>query len=84
MFFDETTGKLDLDSHPGFSLWAADVVVLFHWLMELDFDRLPVSHKAEKQALTDLLARLDEWALGTTKEDLAKAREMVARNMGGE
>ncbi|MFG2835578.1 hypothetical protein ACGFYE_11375 [Streptomyces zaomyceticus] len=81
---DDAAGSLDLDFHAEFSLWAADVVVLFHWLMELDFDQLPVSHRAEKQALTDLLAQLDEWALGTTKGDLERAREMVARNMGWE
>jgi hypothetical protein len=66
------------------TLWAPDVVVLLHWLMELDFDQLPVSHRAEKQALTDLLARLEEWALGTTLDDLAQARAMVARHMGCE
>ncbi|AIV38785.1 hypothetical protein NI25_20000 [Streptomyces sp. CCM_MD2014] len=75
---------MDLDSHVDISLWAPDVVVLFHWLMELDFDRLPVNHKAEKQALTDLLAQLDEWALGTTESDLERAREIVARDMGWE
>ncbi|MEU1349742.1 hypothetical protein ACFYPA_17415 [Streptomyces sp. NPDC005775] len=81
---DDATGRMDLDSHAEFSLWQADVVVLFHWLMELDFDKLPVSHRAEKQALTDLLARLDEWALESTSADLERAREMVARNMGWE
>ncbi|WP_061443770.1 hypothetical protein [Streptomyces sp. CCM_MD2014] len=81
---DDATGPLDLDSHVDISLWAPDVVVLFHWLMELDFDRLPVNHKAEKQALTDLLAQLDEWALGTTESDLERAREIVARDMGWE
>jgi hypothetical protein len=80
----DATGPLDLDSHVDVSLWAPDVVVLFHWLMELDFNQLPVSHKAEKQALTDLLAQLDEWALGTTQNDLERAREMVARDMGWE
>jgi hypothetical protein len=29
-------------------LWRADAVVLFDWLMTLDFDQVPVSHKAEK------------------------------------
>jgi hypothetical protein len=37
------------------NLWSADFVVLYDWLMSLDFSQLPVSHKAEKQALTDLL-----------------------------
>ncbi|AWE51839.1 hypothetical protein [Streptomyces nigra] len=81
---DDASGPLDLDSHIDVSLWAPDVVVLFHWLMELDFDQLPVNHKAEKQALNDLLAQLDEWALGTTERDLERAREIVARNMGWE
>lgn len=79
---DDATGRLNLDSHVDITLWSADVVVLFHWLMELDFDRLPVEHRAEKQALTDLLARLEEWALGTTEGDLKRARELVARDMG--
>ncbi|MFF4145618.1 hypothetical protein ACFY0A_30610 [Streptomyces sp. NPDC001698] len=81
---DDATSPLDLDSHIDISLWAPDVVVLFHWLMELDFDQLPFSHKAEKQALTDLLTQVDEWALGTTDSDLEQAREMLARTMDGE
>ncbi|MFI6895255.1 hypothetical protein ACIBM4_14170 [Streptomyces sp. NPDC050256] len=81
---DDATDPPDLDSHAEFSLWQADVVVLFHWLMELDFDKLPVNHRAEKQALTDLLAQLEEWAMETTRGDLERAREMVARNMGWE
>ncbi|MFF3317051.1 hypothetical protein ACFYV5_16270 [Streptomyces sp. NPDC003035] len=81
---DDATGSVDLDSHAEFSLWMADVVVLYHWLMELDFDKLPVSHRAEKQALTDLLAQVEDWGLGTTEKDLERAREMVARNMGWE
>ncbi|WP_432198394.1 hypothetical protein [Streptomyces sp. bgisy027] len=64
----------------------ADAVVLFDWLMTTDLDSVPVAHPAQKQALADLLSRL-EWAAdadvaGATDEDIAAARSEVARDMG--
>jgi hypothetical protein len=40
-------------------LWWADAVVLFDWLKSVDLNAVPVSHPAEKQALADLLTRLE-------------------------
>jgi hypothetical protein len=34
-------------------------VALFDWLMSVDLDALPITHPAEKQALADLLTRLE-------------------------
>jgi hypothetical protein len=67
-------------------LWRADAVVLFDWLMSTDLNLVPVEHPAQKQALADLLSRL-EWDVdaeiaGSTAEEVAAAREQVARNMG--
>ena len=67
-------------------LWRADAVVLFDWLMSTDLNLVPVEHPAQKQALADLLSRL-EWDVdadiaGSTAEEIAAAREQVARNMG--
>ncbi|WAL67672.1 hypothetical protein ORV05_07790 [Amycolatopsis cynarae] len=40
-------------------LWRAGAVVLFDWLMSTDLDSVPVTHSAQKQALADLLSRLE-------------------------
>jgi hypothetical protein len=37
----------------------SDAVALFDWLMSVDLDALPITHPAEKQALADLLTRLE-------------------------
>jgi len=65
-------------------LWRADAVVLFEWLMSVDLDAVPITHPAEKQALTDLLTRLEhETDLpGVTQEEIDDARGQVARDMG--
>jgi hypothetical protein len=60
--------------------------VLFDWLMSTDLDLVPVTHPAQKQALADLLSRL-EWAAdtdltGSTAEEIAAAQQTVARDMG--
>ncbi|MGW1075803.1 hypothetical protein [Streptomyces sp. NPDC002537] len=67
-------------------LWHADAVVLFDWLMSTDLDSVPVTHPAQKQALADLLSRL-EWGTDTdltssTSEEIAAAQKEVARDMG--
>lgn len=65
-------------------LWRADAVVLFDWLMSVDLNAVPISHPAEKQALMDLLTRLEQETdiPGATQEDIDAAREEVARDMG--
>ncbi|MFD9442302.1 hypothetical protein ACFWBR_30005 [Streptomyces sp. NPDC060006] len=67
-------------------LWRADAIVLFDWLMSTDLDSVPVTHPAQKQALADLLSRL-EWAAdtdvtGSTTKEIAAAQQEVARDMG--
>jgi hypothetical protein len=64
-------------------LWSEDAVVLFWWLSAVDLNAVPISHPAEKQALADLYARLEESAIaGSTREDLARAQSAVARDVG--
>lgn len=65
-------------------LWRADAIVLFDWLMSVDLDDVPISHPAEKQALTDLATRLEHETdiPGVTQTEVDEAREEVARDMG--
>ncbi|GAA2964663.1 hypothetical protein LV75_004933 [Actinokineospora diospyrosa] len=67
-------------------LWRADAIVLFDWLMSTDLNTVPITHPAQKQALTDLLSRLeadvDSDIAGSTAEEIAAAQEAVARDMG--
>ncbi len=65
-------------------LWRADAIVLFDWLMSADLDRVPIRHPAEKQALADLLTRLEQETdiLPVTQEQIDAARDEVARDMG--
>ena len=65
-------------------LWRADAIVLFDWLMSVDLDAVPTTHPAEKQALADLLTRLEHETdiPGATPEQIDRAREQVARDMG--
>ncbi|WP_326947652.1 hypothetical protein OG439_02165 [Amycolatopsis sp. NBC_01307] len=65
-------------------LWRADAVVLFDGLMSTDLDAVPITHPAQKQALTDLLSRLEQDAgiAGATTEEIAAAQEEVAKDMG--
>jgi hypothetical protein len=73
-------------SHPivKLTLWRADAVVLFDWLMRTDLNTIPIEHPAQKQALTDLLGRIEvETDLASvTKDEIDAARAEVARDMG--
>jgi hypothetical protein len=68
------------------SLWRADAVVLFDWLMSTDLNTVPITHPAQKQALADLLSRLefdtDTDITGSTAEEIAAAQAAVAKDMG--
>ncbi|HEX8081395.1 MAG TPA: hypothetical protein VF557_14385 [Jatrophihabitans sp.] len=66
------------------SLWRADAVVLFDWLMETDEDTVPVSHRAQVQALRDLLTQLEVQTdvAHSTSEEVEAAKVEVARDMG--
>ncbi|MFE4862804.1 hypothetical protein [Streptomyces sp. NPDC056670] len=64
-------------------LWRADAIVLFDWLMSTDLNTVPITHPAQKQALTDLLARLEEAnVVESTGKEIAAAQAEVAKNMG--
>jgi len=65
-------------------LWHADAIVLFDWLMSTDLNTVPITHPAQKQALTDLLSQLETQAdvLGVTDEQIAQAQADVAKDMG--
>jgi hypothetical protein len=43
-------------------LWNADAIVLFDWLMTVDLSAVPTTHLGPKQALMDLLTRLEQTA----------------------
>jgi hypothetical protein len=67
-------------------LWRADAIVLLDWLNTVDLDAVPVTHRAQKQALLDPLTRFD-WAVDAdlrdlSSEEIAAAQEEVARDMG--
>ncbi|MGW1196582.1 hypothetical protein ACWD4B_12140 [Streptomyces sp. NPDC002536] len=67
-------------------LGRADAIVLFDWLMTTDLNSVPVTHPAQKQALADLLSRM-EWDTDTdltssSAEEIASAQEEVAKDIG--
>lgn len=71
-------------------LWRADAIVLFDWLHRVDLNTVEVDHPAEKQALADLLTRLEletdipygSSGTGLTQGEIDVARSEVARDMG--
>ncbi|WP_206515700.1 hypothetical protein [Streptomyces sp. S063] len=67
------------------SLWRADAIVLFDWLMSTDLNAVPITHPAQKQALADLLARLEEVGITeSTEEEIAAPRKMwQGHGLGG-
>jgi hypothetical protein len=70
-------------------LWRADAVVLFDWLMRTDLNTIPIEHPAEKQALTDLLSRIEGYTdiphgasgQGLTQTEIDAARAEVSKDM---
>jgi hypothetical protein len=71
-------------------IWRSDAIVLFDWLMSVDLNTVPIGHPAEKQALADLLTRLETETdvpygasgTGLTQAEIDTARAEVARDMG--
>ena len=60
--------------------------MLFDWLNSADLNTVPITHPAQRQALTDLLTRF-EWATDvditdSTAEEIAAAQADVAKDMG--
>jgi hypothetical protein len=61
-------------------LWTADALVLFDWLMQVNLDRLPVEHPAERQALADLLGRLGHVLDVPSRGQIDRARDLIILN----
>lgn len=65
------------------SLWRSDAIVLLDWLMTVDLNAVPITHPAEKQALMDLLTKLEQTDIaGVTQNQIDESRAEVARDMG--
>ena len=64
-------------------IWRSDAVVMFDWLMSVDLNEVPITHPAQKQALMDLLTRLEETEVrNASSEEIAAAQQEVAQDMG--
>jgi hypothetical protein len=64
-------------------LWTADALVLLDWLLSVDFEAVPVTHRGQKQALMDLLTALEVTEVAASSgDDIGAAQERVARDMG--
>ena len=64
-------------------LWPYDAIVLSDWLMTVDFGQIPIGHKAQKQALTDLLTVLETQVpvADVTQAQIDQAQYEVSKEM---
>jgi hypothetical protein len=63
-------------------LWDQDAIVLLDWLMSVDLEAVPVAHRAQKQALMDLLNQLEQsLPPATSSEQIDAAKAAVSRDM---
>lgn len=67
-------------------LWRQDAIVLFDWLQQVNLNAIPITHRAQKQALADLASAL-EWVTDLdvtelTEEEIRQAQDDVSRDMG--
>jgi len=74
---------MDEPTFENLRLWTMDTIVLYDWLMTLDFDAVPITHRAQKQALMDLLTSLEVNAPvhGVTEDEIRRAQAEVAKDM---
>jgi hypothetical protein len=64
-------------------IWHSDAIVLFDWLMSTDLNTVPITHPAQKQALADLLTRLEVTIdTSVTQQQIDVAQAEVAHDMG--
>ena len=77
------TGGFDPGTRWNIGLWPPDAIVLFDWLMTVDFSKIPIEHKAQKQALTDLLTVLETQApvADVTQAQIDRAQYEVSKDM---
>jgi hypothetical protein len=80
------TGGFDPGTRWNISLWPPDTIVLFDWLMTVDLSTIPVGHKAQKQALADLLTALETQVpvAGATQAQIDQAQHEISKDMDGE
>ena len=79
------TGNFAPGERWSLDLWPYDAIVLFDWLMTVDFSKIPVEHKAQKQALADLLTVLETQVpvAGLTQAQIDRAQYEVSKDTGG-
>jgi hypothetical protein len=81
---DETTSEpvsLEEDQRVTVSMWTADAVVLYNWLMCVDIEAFPHEHRAELQALGGLLTSLAEHVERASASLIDEARDLVEKDM---
>jgi hypothetical protein len=71
------------DARWSIQLRPADAIVLFDWLMSVDFDQIPARNKACKQALADLLTALETQVpvAGLTHAQIERAQHEISTDM---
>ena len=57
---------------------------MYDWLMTVDLDQIPVAHKAQKQALADLLTALETQVpvAGITQAHIDQAQALRSQGHG--
>ena len=80
------TGGFDPGTRWNIGLWPPDAIVLFDWLMTADLSTIPVGHKAQKQALADLLTALETQVpvAGATQAQIDRAQHEISKDMDWE
>jgi hypothetical protein len=63
------------------TLWRADAVVLFDWLMSTDLNAVPTTNPAQKQVFMDLCDELEVQTdvMAATIEEVALAQQEVLK-----
>ena len=80
------TGGFDPGTRWTIGLWPPDAIVLSGWLMTVDLSTIPVGHKAQKQALADLLTALETQVpvAGATQAQIDRAQHDISKDMDRE
>ena len=77
------TGDFATGERWSLDLRPCDAIVLYGWLMTVDFSTIPAGHEAQKQALADLLTVLETQApvTGLTQAQIDRAQYEVSKDM---
>ncbi len=78
------TGGFDPGTRWNIGLWPPDAIVLSGWLMTVGLSTIPVGHKAQKQALADLLTALETQVpvAGATQAQIDRAQHEISEGHG--